>query len=185
MSVSNALYGQRQPAWSPREQDDVATANLAAAADALADAGATVVVEPLHRGRNGAYPLETADDVVAVLDRVTAAARHGRPGLLFDTFHLAGNGEDLLDVIARHGDRIRHVQLADEPGRGEPGSGTIDLAAVLVALASAGYSGAVAAEYDPGPGLEPSFEWAARLPVQPPRGWASIQGPRPSQQTQW
>jgi hydroxypyruvate isomerase len=73
----------------------------------------------------------------------------GRVTLLFDTYHLTNNGEDLLACVDTYGARIGHVQLADSPGRHEPGTGSIDFAAVLAALSGAGYGGLVAAEYRP------------------------------------
>ena len=47
-------------------------------------------------------------------------------GFLFDLFHLANNGDDLDAAISAYADLIAHVQIADHPGRGEPGTGTLD-----------------------------------------------------------
>jgi hydroxypyruvate isomerase len=77
--------------------------------------------------------------------------------LLFDTFHLANNGVDL--VAAASTGRAAHVQVADTPGRGEPGTGTIAFPQVLDALRSSGYQGAVACEYHPGSGTTASLGW--------------------------
>jgi hydroxypyruvate isomerase len=95
----------------------------------------------LAEGQNGAYPLTTCDQVAAVLDQAGPGV-----ALLFDTFHLASNGEDLLACVETHGNRIGHVQLADAPGRAEPGTGEVDFPAVLRALTDTGYSGMLAAE---------------------------------------
>lgn len=129
----NALYGQ-----NPR--NETATENLRYAARTL---DGTVLVEPLARGLNGAYPLETAEDVIGVLDEV----RLGDVKFLFDTFHLASNGADLVKVIDAYAPRIGHVQLADAPGRGAPGTGEIDFEAVLAALDRHGYDGWIAYEH--------------------------------------
>jgi hydroxypyruvate isomerase len=145
----NALYGQRIAGVPPEEQDRTATANLAEAARVLGDRGGVVLIEPLSRGLNGAYPLESAADALAVVQRVREDLGQTAIALLFDTFHLANNGQNLIDVIRRHVSDIGHVQLADAPGRGEPGSGSIDFAAVIDCLADAGYDGSVAFEYAP------------------------------------
>jgi hydroxypyruvate isomerase len=87
-----------------------------------------------------------------------------RVALLFDTFHLANNGEDLLGVIREWASLIGHVQLADSPGRGFPGTGGIDFAAVLNALWDAGYRGTVAAEYLPGRDTTASLGWVQDAP---------------------
>lgn len=156
----NALYGNRADGVSPQEQDELATENLVLAAEAVAAAGATVLVEPISGPKP--YPLRTAADVVAVVDRVRAA---GAPnvGFLFDLFHLGANGDDLDEAITRHFDVIAHVQIADVPGRGEPGSGELDLMGRLQTLQDKGYDGWVALEYKPSTGdTAESLHWLPR-----------------------
>jgi len=155
----NALYGQRQPNLDPVEQDQAGFDNLVLATRELARAGGTVLVEPLSRGLNGDYPLETAEQAVELVTRVREVTGTENIGFLYDTFHLANNGEDLVSVVERYADWIAHVQLADAPGRGAPGTGGIDFDAVLSALARAGYDGLVACEYVPGQDTTASLEW--------------------------
>ncbi|MGI5130079.1 hydroxypyruvate isomerase family protein [Pseudonocardia sp. CA-107938] len=143
----NALYGNRLDGVDPRDQDAVALQNLGRAA-ALLDG--TVVLEPLSG--MPAYPLKTAADALAVADQVEVA-------LLFDLYHLAVNGDDLAAVIAQHADRIGHVQIADAPGRHEPGTGEVPLMQHLTALAAAGYRGRVGLEYVPTTTSERAFDW--------------------------
>jgi hydroxypyruvate isomerase len=154
----NALYGNRVADATPEQQDELGAENLRLAADAAATLGATVLVEPVSGPKP--YPLRTAADVVTVLDRV------GRDnvGLLFDLFHLANNGDDLDAAISRYGSRIAHVQIADHPGRGEPGSGTLDLDRYLGAIEAAGYAGYVALEYNPTTTTLASLEWMRSTP---------------------
>lgn len=148
--IFNALYGNRID--GAVGQDEVADENLAYAAKEAERIGATVVLEPLSGADR--YPLRTVADAVAVLDRVggaegeLATPRHSL-GLLFDVYHLTVNGDDLDAAIAAHADRIAHVQLADAPGRHEPGTGDIDFPHVLAALQAAGYTGRIALEYVP------------------------------------
>ncbi len=145
----NALYGNRIDGVSPDRQDDLATENLAHAAKAAEAIGATVLVEPVSGPKP--YPLRTAAQVVAVLDRVNTAGA-GNVGFLCDLYHLASNGDDIPAAIDRYASRIAHVQIADAPGRGEPGTGTLDLDGHLTALAAAGYRGWVGLEYKPSTG---------------------------------
>lgn len=70
-------------------------------------------------------------------------------GLLMDQYHLATNGEDVwadLDVVLPS---LRHVQVADVPGRGAPGSADGDVRGFVEELLARGYQGAVALEYIP------------------------------------
>ena len=153
----NALYGNRDETSSEREQDDLAVENLALAADAAARIGATVLVEPVSGADR--YPLRTAADALAVIDRVQAAYDVPNLGLLADLYHLAVNGDDVDQVIADHTDRVAHVQIADAPGRNEPGTGTLPLDQQLGALAANGYTGWVGLEYKPSTSTDESFGW--------------------------
>jgi hydroxypyruvate isomerase len=156
----NALYGNRVDGANPAAQDDLAVENLAIAGRAAARIGGTVLVEPVSGAPR--YPLRTAADAVAVVDRVAGATGVGNLGFLCDLYHLAVNGDDLDGVIATYGDRVAHVQIADAPGRHEPGTGTLDLDRHLGALAAAGYKGWVGLEYQPSTTTADSFAWLPR-----------------------
>ena len=149
----NALYGNRVDDAAPEEQDELGTENLNRAAAAAAKIGAKVLVEPVSGPKP--YPLRTADDVIKVLDRIDA----GNVGFLCDLFHLANNGDDIDAALAAYADRIAHVQIADYPGRGEPGSGTLDLQRYLGVIEASGYSGHVALEYNPTTTTLDSLAW--------------------------
>jgi hydroxypyruvate isomerase len=142
----NALYGNRVDGVSPEAQDELGLESVVHAAGAAVGIGATVLVEAVSGPKP--YPLRTADQAVAVVDRARAA---GAPnvGFLCDLYHLASNGDDLDAAIAAHIATIAHVQIADAPGRGEPGSGTLDLDRLLTGLRDRGYPGWVGLEYRP------------------------------------
>lgn len=144
--VLNALYGNRDPGVDPRAQEELAVANVTLAAEAARRCGATVVVEPLNSVDNPDYPLTSATAALAFADRVDA----DNVALLADFYHLTVMGEDPLDVIERHAGRFGHVQIADAPGRGAPGTGSLPLDRWLAALDRAGYEGWVALEHVPG-----------------------------------
>jgi hydroxypyruvate isomerase len=156
----NALYGNRVDVADPAAQDDLAVENLAIAGQAAARIGGTVLVEPVSGAPR--YPLRTAADVVGVIDRVAGETGVDNLGLLCDLYHLATNGDDLDRAIATYADRVAHVQIADAPGRHEPGTGTLDLGRYLGALAAAGYRGWVGLEYVPSRGSAESFAWLPR-----------------------
>lgn len=152
----NALYGKRLDGVEPAAQDELALSTLDRLGAEAATRGATIVVEPLS-GAAG-YPLLTAADVLAVLDKV------GRPNVtvLADLYHLAANGDDVAAVIAEHTSRFGHVQIADAPGRGEPGTGSLDIDGHLAAIEAAGYTGFVGIEYKPTTDSESSLAWLPR-----------------------
>lgn len=155
----NALYGNRLPDVDPAEQDAVALDNLDFAANAVAGLGGTVLLEPVSGVP--AYPLTLARHVLAVVDELAGRGGATNLALLADLYHLAVNGDDVGDVIAAHTDRIGHVQIADAPGRHEPGTGALDLPRWLGSLAGNGYRGYVAAEYAPAGRTTDGLGWLA------------------------
>ena len=79
--------------------------------------------------------------------------------LLFDIYHLAVNGDDVDAAIDATAGRIGHVQIADAPGRNEPGTGTLDIDYYLGRLAATGYGGWIGLEYKPSWKSADSFGW--------------------------
>jgi len=159
VTAFNALYGNRVDGSTPAEQDELGVENLALAAAAAARIGATVLVEPISGPKP--YPLRTAADAAALVTAVRDAG-HANVGMLFDLFHLANNGDEIRPAIDRFADLIRHVQVADCPGRGEPGTGSLDIDSHLVALEAIGYEGWVGLEYRPTSDTETSLAWLPR-----------------------
>jgi len=95
--------------------------------------------------------------------------------MLCDGYHLTVNGDDPVAVIRGHADRIGHVQLADAPGRHQPGTGTLDVEGVLGSLAEVGYAGWIGLEYVPLGPSGASFGWLARTTVD--ADWSAAQEP--------
>ncbi|OLL72428.1 Hydroxypyruvate isomerase [Pseudonocardia sp. Ae168_Ps1] len=150
----NALYGNRIPGVAPEAQDELAAEHLALAGRAAGRIGAVALLEPVSGV--DAYPVRTAADAVAVLDRVGSDDVR----LLLDVYHLAVNGDDPAAAIDRYAGRIGHVQIADAPGRGEPGTGGLPIAGLVDRVHAAGYRGRISLEYKPTTS-EP-FAWLAR-----------------------
>lgn len=156
----NALYGNRVDGADPAEQDALAVGNLALAARSAERIGGTVLVEPVSGADR--YPLLTAADAVEVVDRVVREQGATSIGLLADLYHLAVNGDDVAKVIQTYADRVAHVQIADSPGRHEPGTGELPLDRHLADLEAHGYRGWVGLEYKPSGASAESFDWLPR-----------------------
>jgi hydroxypyruvate isomerase len=169
----NAPYGVRLPGVDVAEQEAVAIENLLFAGDEAAKAGVSVLVEAINSVDIPGFPVDTSGKALAVINEVNraaaastaGAARQGgagapttgagcpagraRIGLLADLYHLARMGEDVADVLSRHRESILHVQVADVPGRGAPGTGCLDFEPLLKQLAGQEYGGWVGLEYVP------------------------------------
>lgn len=166
----NCLYGQLNDDHSPDVQAEAAVSAIAAASEAVAAFDGVILLEPLARGLNGRYPLVDGDDVIALLEGPLAAAGVQNAGLLFDTFHLGSNGVDIVDAAQRFATHVWHVQIADLPGRHEPGTGTLPIRAALEALLGSGYDGLVAWEYAPTGHTRASLDWLTEW-SQDENGW--------------
>ncbi|GAA0447513.1 TIM barrel protein [Streptomyces stramineus] len=155
----NALYGNRVQGVDAEEQDALALHNLVHAARAADRAGAVLLIEALNAAESPAYPVTTSAAAVALVEKVNAASGLGNARFLMDLYHLAKGGEDLHAVIDTHAALTGHVQIADNPGRGAPGSGTLDFGDLLGRLGKAGYEGWVGLEYRPSGASADSFGW--------------------------
>ncbi|HXW80256.1 MAG TPA: TIM barrel protein [Acidimicrobiales bacterium] len=141
-----ATAGQRVEAASEDEQLRAVTDAFTAAAAIAADHNVTLALEPLNDRVDHRGTLLTSS--FAALDLVEEV---GSPalGILLDVYHSHAMGEDVPAVIRRLGPHIAHIQVADDPGRHEPGTGTVPWAAVLTALDDVGYQGSIGLEYKP------------------------------------
>jgi hydroxypyruvate isomerase len=158
-SAFNALYGRRADDVAAELQDETATENLRYAACVAATAGGTVHIECVS-GVPG-YPVLTAADAVAVISRAKARAGPENIKLWFDIYHLAANGDDVGAAIESYADLIGHVQIADHPGRHEPGTGRLAIGRYLAQITASGYQGFVGLEFTPSRGT--TLESLARV----------------------
>jgi hydroxypyruvate isomerase len=141
----NALVGLER---SPAERDaqlKLAADNVARAADRAAPLGIDITIEAVNTFENGPYLVPTTRRAAAFIDRVE------RPNvrLQYDAYHMQRMEGNLVATITEHADRIAHIQIADSPGRGEPGTGEINYPFVLDAIDGLGYDGWIGLEYNP------------------------------------
>jgi hydroxypyruvate isomerase len=141
----NVLAGRLPPGLPAEQAWQCLTANLRATAQAFATLGIRVVCEAINPLDMPGFLLNTPEQMIELL----AAVDHPNLALQLDLYHMARQGFDLPQVIAQLAGKIGHVQFADCPGRGEPGTGQLDFTAALLALAATGYQGWLGAEYRP------------------------------------
>ncbi len=154
----NALYGNAVDGIDVAAQHHQAATNLAFAAMAVDRIGGCVLVEAVNTRENPRYLLPNAEDAARVVSTARASG-HSNVALLADVYHWAASGADPVRTLEDHAGLIGHVQIADCPGRHEPGTGSVDFAGVREALHRIGYRGAVAAEYRPAGRTEDGLGW--------------------------
>ncbi|WP_332302814.1 hydroxypyruvate isomerase family protein [Rhizobium sp. GR12] len=129
--------------------------NLAYAADAARAYDIDVIVEPIGPGSIANYFI--ADPDIAI-EAIKATSR-SNVMLLMDVYHAISLGTEPLAFIRKHHAMVGHIQIADYPGRHEPGSSIVDFARVFQVLNDVGYGGHVGCEYHPSTSTEESFGW--------------------------
>lgn len=162
----NVLAGNEVAGVDLAAQVGCLETNLRWALTQARDAGRTLVVELLNPHDTPRYLVTSLE---AATDLISPLADEGLR-LQLDTYHAARIGLDPSAVAPDLAPLVGHVQVADAPGRGEPGSGTIDWPAFFAALADARYEGAVGLEYRPVAGTREGLSWLPRAF----RGWSDV-----------
>lgn len=157
----HVFAGPRAPDVSADLAFETYCRNLAQARDRLQAEGLCLVVEPVNSTDFPGYFLDRLDFALA------AIAHAGRPdiGIILDIYHAHVNHEDPVAFLRAHGERVAHIQLADYPGRHEPGTGTLDFDVVFEALGAMRYSGSVGLEYVPTRSILDGVPLAAQLGI--------------------
>lgn len=144
------LAGRRAADSDGRAELDRLVEALRAGASLAERAGVKLVLEPLNTIDNPGYAAGDLETALGVLQRVGSPAVR----LLFDFYHLGLSEPDLLAALERAAPYVDHVQLADLPGRHEPGTGQFDFERLLPAVDRLTPLASVALEYRPVAGTE-------------------------------
>lgn len=151
----NVLCGLTPKDVAPETVHETLVANLKFAAAELKKAGIPFVAEAINTRDMPGFHLTNTKQAMALFDEV------GADDIFFqyDIYHMQIMEGDLVTTIRAQLPRIKHVQLADNPGRHEPGTGEINYPFVLKALDEAGYTGWVGCEYKPKTTTDEGLGW--------------------------
>lgn len=129
--------------------------NLTYAAAKLKDAGIRLLVEPINTYDIPGFYLNRTEQALRILDEV------GSDNLFvqYDVYHAQRTEGELGATLARHFDRIGHIQVADNPGRNEPGTGEINYAWLFRHIDKLGYDGWIGCEYKPAGDTRDGLRW--------------------------
>jgi hydroxypyruvate isomerase len=152
----NALVGHEIEGMKREEQLSLARDNVRLAAEAAAEHGIEILVEAVNTFENGPYLLCTTQQAVSFVRSV----EQENVRVQHDFYHMQRMEGNLVANLREHIALIGHVQIADSPGRGEPGTGEIHYPYVLGELEQLGYEDYVGLEYNPTTETtEESFAW--------------------------
>jgi hydroxypyruvate isomerase len=133
--------------------------NLRYAAGELKKAHIKLLIEPINSFDMPGFYVNRTAQALAILDEVGADNAY----LQYDLYHAQRMEGELATTVERHLARIAHIQIADNPGRNEPGTGEINFAFLFRHLDRIGYGGWVGCEYKPATTTEAGLGWRQRL----------------------
>ncbi len=155
----NCLAGIPKPGTAREQSMATLVANLRWAAEQLAQAGVLLLLEPINSYDMPGYFITRSADAMAVLDEVN----HPNLKLQYDIYHMQRMEGEIAATLERLMPRIGHIQIADNPGRHEPGTGEINYPFLLAAIDALGYQGWVGCEYRPRAGTAEGLGWMKEL----------------------
>jgi hydroxypyruvate isomerase len=129
--------------------------NLRFAADALQSAGLRLLLEPVNTRDIPGFFVNRTDQALAILDDVGSENLK----LQYDIYHAQVMEGNLAETIERNLSRIGHLQLADNPGRHEPGTGEINYDYLFRHIDRIGYTGWIGCEYKPAAATTAGLSW--------------------------
>ena len=130
--------------------------NLNTAAQMFKPLGITVMFEAINTFDMPGFVIHNVDQMLEIVED----CEHENIKMQFDIYHMARmEAGDISTIISRLGDKIGHIQFADAPGRGEPGTGDLDFKSIFYAIEYSTYEGWVSAEYKPTKYTEETLRW--------------------------
>jgi hydroxypyruvate isomerase len=132
-------------------------ANLAYAAEECAKAGVKPIIEPINHRDIPGFFLNTTDQAAAII----AAIGPEKLGLQFDLYHCQITEGDVVKRVEKHLPLIAHMQVADTPGRHEPGTGEVNWPFVFKTIDALGFRGWIGCEYRPAGETLAGLSWFA------------------------
>lgn len=155
----NCLAGKAPAGVSDAELLSTLVANVAYAAGQLKSAGLRLLIEPINFYDIPGFYLNRTEQAVSILDLAGA----DNAFVQYDIYHAQRMEGELANTLTKHLNRIGHIQLADNPGRNEPGTGEINYAFLFAHLDRIGYSGWIGCEYKPANTTTAGLGWMQPL----------------------
>ena len=132
-------------------------ANLAYAAEECAKVGVKPIIEPINHRDIPGFFLNTTDQAAAII----AAVGPEKLGMQFDLYHCQITEGDVVKRVEKHLPLIAHMQVADTPGRHEPGTGEVNWPFVFKTIDALGFRGWIGCEYRPAGETLAGLSWFA------------------------
>ena len=155
----NCLAGKRPQGVTEASLRSAFVNNLSYAATAFQSVGLNLLIEPINTYDIPGFYLNRTEQAIDILDEVGA----DNAFVQYDIYHAQRMEGELAATLKKHINRIGHIQLADNPGRNEPGTGEINYSFLFAHLEQIGYQGWIGCEYKPATNTVDGLDWLERL----------------------
>jgi hydroxypyruvate isomerase len=158
----NCLAGKMVSGYTREVHVKTLVENLKFSADALGQIGVNQIIEHINPFDIPGFVLNRVSEVVDVIGQV------GRPNVYvqYDIYHAQRTEGNLAQILREQFAKIDHIQIADNPGRNQPGTGEINFHFLFAEMDRLGYKGYVGLEYNPKPDTLGSLGWIKEYKVQ-------------------
>ena len=155
VEMVNILPGRCRDPKRHGEYMDTLQSSLLYGAEQLASIGVKATFEAINTQMLPGFLIHGTDQ----MRELKGAVGHPNLWMQYDIYHMAVMGEDLAGTLERDAEHIGHIQFADNPGRGQPGTGALDFFQIFSTIRKSRYRGWIAAEYQPQGSTRESLTW--------------------------
>lgn len=155
----NLLAGKKVAGFSDAEHWAVLVDNTRFAAEKLQQHGIRLVIEAINHFDIPGFVLNRTEQVIQLIEEVNMPNVFAQ----YDIYHAQREEGELVGTLRKHLNKIGHIQIADNPGRHQPGTGEINYSFIFKELDALGYAGFVGLEYVPSPNTAASLAWISEF----------------------
>jgi hydroxypyruvate isomerase len=158
----NCLAGKRVSGYSDEEHRNTLASNLRFASEALQGAKLTLMIEAINHFDLPGFFLNRTEQLAQLIEEVNMP----NVFIQYDVYHAQREEGDLTATLRKYHKMIGHIQIADNPGRHQPGTGEINYPFLFKEIDRMGYEGFIGLEYVPEPDTMTSLAWIKRYGYQ-------------------
>lgn len=159
VSQLNCLVGKRLAYYDYAQQWSTLVDNIYYAADLLQSEGLRLVIEPVNHFDIPGFFINRTVEVLKLIDEIDLS----NILIQYDVYHAQREEGELVGTLCKHIDKIGHIQIADNPGRHQPGTGEINYPVIFKKIDELGYQGYIGLEYIPSPDSKSSLGWVTKF----------------------
>lgn len=153
--VINVLPGRCFNTERTAEYINTFIKNLSRALDTFSPLGIKTAFEAINTKDMPKFIINSGQQMLDIIKQIN----HPMLFMQYDIYHSVMMNEDIVEFIIQNSDKIAHIQFADVPGRGQPGTGSINFIQLFGCIQASKYTGWIGAEYKPVGATTQSFDW--------------------------